>query len=299
VKSSIDSAPVLDAAKRLDIWAQMGWHRRWERLPVRFTVWVVIAVLAASLFEMIPTFLIRGNIPTIASVTPYTPLELAGRDIYVAEGCYNCHSQQIRPMVAETKRYGDYSKPGEFIYDHPFQWGSRRIGPDLAREGGRQSSFWHWQHFENPQIIPGSVMPPFLHLLVAEIDRNKIKDRVWAAQMLGAKYDFSLDEVPEISRKQSEAIAAEIVSQGGPVQMDRIGKPPLLTIDSQAVALIAYLQRLGVDLMKPPPLAPGTAPAAPAPADAPVVASGPDKVDAAEPVAVAQAANPVASEEGN
>ncbi len=123
----------------------MNWHRRWERLPIRFTVLTTLAVVVASLFEIIPTFLIRSNVPTIATVKPYTPLELAGRDIYVSEGCYNCHSQMIRPMVAETKRYGEYSKPGEFIYDRPFQWGSRRIGPDLAREGGKQSSFWHWR----------------------------------------------------------------------------------------------------------------------------------------------------------
>ncbi len=116
-KSELDAAPVLNVAKWLDVWAQMDWHRRWERLPVRFTVLTTIAVVVASLFEIIPTFLIRSNVPTIATVKPYTPLELAGRDIYVAEGCYNCHSQQIRPMVAETKRYGEYSKPGEFVYD--------------------------------------------------------------------------------------------------------------------------------------------------------------------------------------
>ncbi len=110
------------------------------------------------------------------NVKPYTPLELAGRQIYISEGCYNCHSQQIRPMVAERKRYGEYSKPGEFIYDHPFQWGSRRIGPDLAREGGRQSSFWHWTHFENPALIsPGSVMPEYGHLLTADLNFKSIQ----------------------------------------------------------------------------------------------------------------------------
>ncbi len=113
---------VLQVAKKLDVFAGMEWHRRWERLAGVFTIWVVIAVVSATLFEMIPTFLIRSNVPTIATVKPYTPLELAGRDIYVAEGCYNCHSQMIRPILAETKRYGEYSKPGEFVYDHPFQW---------------------------------------------------------------------------------------------------------------------------------------------------------------------------------
>ncbi len=111
-RAILNEAPVLDVAKKLDVWSKMGWHRRWERLPVRFTVLTTLAVVIASLFEIIPTFLIRSNVPTIATVKPYTPLELAGRDIYVSEGCYNCHSQMIRPMVAETKRYGEYSKAG-------------------------------------------------------------------------------------------------------------------------------------------------------------------------------------------
>jgi cbb3-type cytochrome c oxidase subunit II len=141
----------------------------WERKPLKFTVWVCSSrSVIASLFEIIPTFLIRANVPTIASVQPYTPLELAGRDIYIAEGCYNCHSQMIRPIYAETKRYGEYSKPGEFVYDHPFQWGSRRIGPDLAREGGKQST-------TGTSALRGSAAahrpsrscPPTPHLLMA------------------------------------------------------------------------------------------------------------------------------------
>ena len=134
-ESRLKGGPVLDAAHSLDIWLQGWWHRRWERRPFRFTVWVTVAVVAASLFQIIPLFLIRSNVPSIDSVKPYTPLELVGRDIYLSEGCYNCHSQMIRPILAETKRYGEYSKPGEFVYDHPFQWGSRRIGPDLRGKG--------------------------------------------------------------------------------------------------------------------------------------------------------------------
>jgi len=206
---------------------------------------------------MIPTFLIRSNVPTIASVKPYTPLELAGRDIYVSEGCYNCHSQMIRPIVAETKRYGEYSKPGESIYDRPFQWGSRRIGPDLAREGGKQSSVWHWLHFENPeQVSPGSVMPIYEHLLVNKLDFKKTTDRVRAAHMLGAPYDRELEEAPEMAKQQAEQIAADIVSQGGPVKRGEV-----MVMDTQAVALIAFLQRLGVDLTRP--AEPDPAPTAP------------------------------------
>jgi len=250
--STLQNAPVLGVAKTLDSWSNMTWHRRWERLPIRFTMFVVVSVVVASLFEIIPTFLIRSNIPTIATVKPYTPLELAGRDIYVSEGCYNCHSQMIRPIVAETKRYGEYSKPGEFIYDHPFQWGSRRIGPDLAREGGRQSSLWHWLHFENPQqVVDGSVMPAFTHLLETSIDFKKVADRVWAANKLGAPYDRELTEGPAMAKQQAEEIAAQIVSQGGPVMRTIEGGKTLLRMDSQAVALIAYLQRMGIDLFKP------------------------------------------------
>ncbi|TVP98023.1 MAG: cytochrome-c oxidase, cbb3-type subunit I [Planctomycetaceae bacterium] len=245
--SPLEGKPVLEFGKKVDQFARMDWHRSWERLPVKFTVLTLGAVVVASLFEMIPTFLIRSNVPTIASVKPYTPLELAGRDIYVSEGCYNCHSQMIRPIVAETKRYGDYSKPGESVYDRPFQWGSRRIGPDLAREGGRQSSFWHWVHFEDPeQVSPKSVMPIYEHLLVNELDFKQITDRVRAAHFLGAPYDRELEEAPEMARRQAEEIAAEIVSQGGPVKYG-----DTLVMNTQAVALIAYLQRLGVDLNRP------------------------------------------------
>jgi cytochrome c oxidase cbb3-type subunit I/II len=239
-KSHLEGAPVLDLGKKLDIFGRMGWHRRWERLPVKFTVLVTGAVILATLFEVIPTFLIRTNVPTIATVKPYTPLELAGRHIFVSEGCYNCHSQMIRPMVSETKRYGEYSKPGEFIYDRPFQWGSRRIGPDLAREGGKQSSFWHWRHFENPEdVSPGSVMPPYNHLLTEDMKYDAIAPHVKAAAFLGAPYtEEELNNTAEVARKQAEFVAAEIVAQGGPAK----------TYEKQAVALIAYLQRVGIDL---------------------------------------------------
>ena len=136
-------APVPASSSGWARFVAMDWHRAWERLPVTFSVLTAVAVVVASLFEILPTFLIRSNVPTIASVKPYTPLELAGRDVYIAEGCFNCHSQMIRPFRHETERYGEYSKPGEFVYDHPFLWGSRRIGPDLAREGGKYPNLWH------------------------------------------------------------------------------------------------------------------------------------------------------------
>jgi len=239
--TELADAPVLELGKKMDIFAKMNWHRKWERLPVKFTILTTAAVLVATLFELVPTFLIRSNVPTIATVEPYTPLELAGREIYISEGCYNCHSQQIRPMVAETKRYGEYSKPGEFIYDRPFQWGSRRIGLDLAREGGRQSSFWHWTHFEDPaSVSEGSVMPEYSHLLEADLRFSGIPALVNTAHQLGAPYDEELTNAEEMAYKQAERVAAEIVSQGGPANVQ----------EKKAIALIAYLQRLGTDYFR-------------------------------------------------
>ncbi|PQO25293.1 cytochrome C oxidase Cbb3 [Blastopirellula marina] len=236
---------VLEVAKKLDVFTKLGWHRRWERKPIIFSIFVALAVIAASLFEIIPTFLIRSNIPTIASVQPYTPLELAGRDIYVGEGCYNCHSQMIRPIVAETKRYGEYSKPGEFVYDHPFQWGSRRIGPDLAREGGRQSHVWHLLHFRNPsEFVKGSIMPSYPHFETQDLNFNTIPERVQAAAYLGAPYsEEELTNSIDLAKAQAQQIADEIVQQNGPAGLE----------SKKVVALIAYLQRLGTDLFKTPP----------------------------------------------
>lgn len=233
---------VLEFGKKLDVFARMDWHRRWEHMPMLFTVWVVIAVVVASLFEIVPTFLIRANVPTIAKVTPYTPLELAGRDLYIGEGCYGCHSQMIRPILAEIKRYGEYSKPGEFVYDHPFQWGSRRVGPDLAREGGRQSHLWHYQHLQRPQeSSPGSTMPNYVHLMETKLNYKALPERIKAASLLGAKYDFTPEESMEHAKQQAAEISEALVRQGGPKDKQ----------DMQVIALIAYLQRLGTDINKP------------------------------------------------
>ena len=247
-RSRLEGLPVTGLAHKLDIWSQGAWHRRWERRPFRFTVYVVIAVVVASLFEIIPTFLIRSNVPTIASVRPYTPLEVAGRDVYRSEGCYNCHSQMVRPILAETKRYGEYSKPGEFVYDHPFQWGSRRIGPDLAREGGKQSSSWHVLHFENPrQITQNSIMPAYPWLLQDDLDFTAIPSHMRALRTLGVPYDdAAIAGGIDAAKAQAKTIATQIVEQKG--------RPGLET--KKVVALIAYLQRLGTDLFAPPPAAP-------------------------------------------
>ena len=223
------------------------WHRRWERLPVRLTVVVILSVVVASLFEIIPTFLIRSNIPTIASVKPYTPLELYGRDIYLREGCYNCHSQMVRPFVAETERYGEYSKPGEFVYDHPFQWGSRRIGPDLHRVGRKYPHLWHVRHMEDPRsTVAGSVMPAYPWLLSDALPFEKIPKRIEAMAMLGVPYPKEiLRDAAAVARSQAEEIAKEVAKEGGPEGL----------ADKDIVALVAYLQRLGTDIREPKPAA--------------------------------------------
>ena len=228
-----------------DLWARftsVHWHRKWEGLPLTFTVLTVLAVVVASLFEIIPTFLIRSNVPTIASVKPYTPLELAGRDIYIREGCFNCHSQMVRPLRHETERFGEYSKPGEFVYDHPFLWGSRRIGPDLAREGGKYSDIWHYRHMEDPRsITPRSIMPAYPHLLTQRLDMKEIQRHVDAMAMIGVPYGDAVNHAPAMAKEQASGIAASLAEMGAPKNLE----------DREIVALIAYLQRLGTDIKKP------------------------------------------------
>lgn len=247
---------VTEFAKWIDVWDSFWWHRVWERMPIKFTIFTILAVATASLIELVPTFVIRSNVPTIATVTPYTPLELAGRDLYVSEGCYNCHSQMIRPMVAETKRYGEFSKPGESVYDHPFQWGSRRIGPDLAREGGKQSHQWHILHFRQPSDLnQGSIMPAYPWLMKKKLDFESIPLRIKAMQQLGVPYPqyegLARDNSRADAEEQAAKIAAEFVEQNKGPYVDLNGQQHDLK-DKRVIALVAYLQRLGTDLFKTP-----------------------------------------------
>ena len=241
-------------------WARftgMVWHRTWERLPLTFTVLVAVAVIVASLFEILPTFLIRSNVPTIASVRPLTPLELAGRDLYIREGCFNCHSQMIRPFRHETERYGEYSKPGESVYEHPFLWGSRRIGPALARAGGKYPPLWHVRHMADPRAIaPKSIMPPYPQLETNLLDFDGIQKRVDAMAMLGVPYGDAVRRASALARAQAATLATDIEKAGGPAGL----------ADREITALVAYLERLGTDLArptgvaratKPPPASPG------------------------------------------
>jgi cytochrome c oxidase cbb3-type subunit I/II len=236
---------VVGVAHVLDKFAQMRWHRKWERLPLTFTVWVAISVVVASLFEIIPTFLVKSAVQPISTVTPYTPLELYGRDIYVSEGCYNCHSQMIRPMRHETERYGEYSKAGEFIYDRPFQWGSRRIGPDLHREGVLNPSIaWHVRHMNQPtETSQGSIMPAYPWLLDDEIDFDAIPGKIRALKRLGTPYPDDFDAVAA-ARAQADEIMAQLVTEDATYEGSGLE-------NKRITALVAYLIRLGTDLSKP------------------------------------------------
>lgn len=237
---------------QLAYFMRQEWHRVWERRPLTFIIWVAISVVTASLFEIIPTFLIKSNVPTIAAVKPYTPLELMGRDLYVSEGCYNCHSQMVRPLRFETERYGPYSKPGEFVYDHPFQWGSRRIGPDLHRVGGKYPNLWHVNHMRDPQsTTQGSIMPPYPWFEERDIDFASIPTRVAANATLGTPYTpDELRDAEQLARTQAAEVAAAIKSEGGPDGL----------AEKQIVALVAYLQRLGTDIKNAPASEGGSAP---------------------------------------
>ncbi|MDX2115989.1 MAG: cytochrome-c oxidase, cbb3-type subunit I [Planctomycetota bacterium] len=241
-KSDLEN--VIPLGKLTDEITELSWHRRWERFPLRFAAFVLAAISVGTLLEAVPMFAIRSNIPTIETVTPYTPLELIGRDIYRAEGCYNCHSQMIRPIWAEVRRYGEYSKPGEFVYDHPFQWGSRRIGPDLHRVGGKYSHDWHVRHFENPrQVVQGSIMPTYGHLLEQAVPWHEVKPTMKAMRLLGVPYTpEEIDRGTEAAQLQAATMARELETQGGYQGMG----------DKKVIALIAYLQRLGTDISKAP-----------------------------------------------
>lgn len=235
------------------------WHRSLERKPVKFMVLSIIAVAIGGLVEIIPTMIVKSNVPTIASVKPYTPLELEGRDLYVKEGCYNCHSQMIRPLRFETARYGEYSKAGEFVYDHPFQWGSKRTGPDLAREGGLRSNYWHYQHMIRPKdVSPGSIMPAYTWMKENDMDVSLLEKKIKAMQKMEVPYPKGYEKTAiKDLEKQALEIATDIVNNL-PVELQKtINKEAEINKlkKKEIVALIAYLQRLGIDIKAEDPVA--------------------------------------------
>lgn len=220
------------------------WGHRWlEARPMTLTALAFVAVLIGGLIEVIPMYLIKTNVPTISSVRPYTPLEVLGRDIYIREGCVGCHSQMVRPFRSETERYGEYSKAGEFVFDHPFLWGSKRTGPDLHRIGGKYPDAWHYNHMEDPgSTSPGSIMPGYPWLLTRRLETNAVIPRLRALRKAGVPYPPGYE---------AQALA-DLETQAGQIVANLQSGMVTAASDREIIALIAYLQRLGTDIKAAP-----------------------------------------------
>jgi len=227
------------------------WHRVIERKPVRLLVFSFIVIAIGGAVEIIPTMAVESNIQKISQVLPYTPLELEGRDIYIREGCVGCHSQMVRPLRFETERYGEYSKAGEFVYDHPFLWGSKRTGPDLAREGGLRSDSWHYSHMIMPkEISPGSIMPAYPWLAEEELNTSHIEKKIRVLQGLGVPYPEGFDkealaDLQNQANKIAQNVITDLSKEQSNVQVSDIA-------GKEIIAIIAYLQRLGTDIKAVP-----------------------------------------------
>jgi len=234
------------------------WHGWLERMPVQFTVLATLAILIGGIVQIVPMLLVKSNIPTITSVKPYTPLELEGRDLYIREGCVGCHSQMIRPFRSEVVRYGEYSKAGEYVYDHPFLWGSKRTGPDLMRVGGKYSDNWHLNHLLNPESTSdGSIMPAYQWLVRNEHDRSLVQSKMRVMVNLGVPYsEEEIENAPEHMAAQAAQIERNLYSDPEFVKTYEAqkadaaarGKEFVEMRDREVVAMIAYLQRLGTDI---------------------------------------------------
>lgn len=238
-----------------------GVHLWLERTPTLLSILAFITIAIGGLVEIVPTLSLKQSVPTITSVKPYTPLELEGRDLYIREGCNSCHSQMIRPFRDEVLRFegknGQYSKAGEFIYDRPFLWGSKRTGPDLHREGGRNPDSWHFKHMYNPRITSaGSIMPRFPWLITNKLDRTQMADKMKLMKnAFAVPYTKAqIDSANQWADNQSKAIVQRIYSEATDVkdQMTKEkttkGSAYVPLEQREIVAMIAYLQRLGTDI---------------------------------------------------
>ncbi len=235
-----------------------GYHSWLERRPVQLTLLATVAILIGGIVQIVPTLVVKSNIPTITSVHPYTPLELEGRDLYIREGCVGCHSQMVRPFRSETERYGEYAKAGEFVYDHPFLWGSKRTGPDLLRVGGKYSDNWHFNHFYDPQSTsPGSIMPSYKWLINSELDKSKTQRKMEVMVKLGVPYtDEDIARAQEWMDEQGAGIEESLYADPEFVKVYEAEKEYARQNgieftemrNREVVAMIAYLQRLGTDI---------------------------------------------------
>ncbi|MGB2088193.1 MAG: cytochrome-c oxidase, cbb3-type subunit II, partial [Psychroflexus salarius] len=251
-----EAAPLKRISKRR--LAGETFHTWLERKPIQLAVLATIAILIGGIVQIVPTLLVDSNIPTITSVKPYTPLELEGRDLYMREGCVSCHSQMVRPFRSEVERYGEYSKAGEYVYDHPFLWGSKRTGPDLHRLGNKYSDNWHFNHMYNPQSTsPGSIMPSYQWLIKNELDKSDTEAKMQTLVTLGVPY----------SEEEIENAQEQMLKQGAEIEKNLYNDPDFVKSyeadraraeaqglefvemkNREIVALIAYLQRLGTDI---------------------------------------------------
>ena len=240
IGDELDEAP---ARQRYHSGVKEYWHKWIERRPTQMLLASLVLILIGGMVEIIPMFLISDNVPAIATVKPYTPLELEGRDIYIREGCVGYHSHMIRPLRSGVERYGEFSKSGEFIYDRPFLWGSKRTGPDLHRVGGKYPDSWHYNHMLDPESMsPGSIMPPYPWMLENDLNTSLIGSKINVLRMLGTPYPEGYEEIAQADiDKQAAKIAASLKKDG--IEQEGLEK-------KEIVALIAYLQRLGTDIKK-------------------------------------------------
>lgn len=238
--------------------ANEGWHSWLERKPVKLTIYSTIAILIGGMVQIIPSLMVDDYVPKIASVKPYTPLELEGRDLYIREGCVSCHSQMIRPFRSEVERYGEYSKSGEFVYDHPFLWGSKRTGPDLHRVGGKYSDNWHFNHMYDPESTsPGSIMPSYRWMITSKLDKSLTERKMRALRKVGVPYtDEEIENAQASMDEQGAQIEQNLYSdpdfktsyEADKQYAQEMGDDFIEMKDREIVALIAYLQRLGTDI---------------------------------------------------
>jgi cytochrome c oxidase cbb3-type subunit I/II len=217
------------------------WHKWIEGRPMQMLLWSTVLISIGGIVQIVPMVFVDSQVPKISTVKPYTPLELTGRDIYIREGCVGCHSQMIRPFRAETERYGEYSKSGEYIYARPFLWGSKRTGPDLMREGGKYPDSWHYNHMQDPtSMSPGSIMPPYPGLLDNALDLSDLPSKIKALRTLGTPYPANFEAIAtDDAKEQAKKVAKNLKDQG----VKDAGLE-----NKEIVAIIAYLQRLGTDI---------------------------------------------------
>ncbi|TCK68875.1 cytochrome c oxidase cbb3-type subunit I/II [Winogradskyella wandonensis] len=254
VTDELAEAPALKRVSKGRV-AGEGWHTWLERKPVLLTIYATVAILIGGIVQIIPTLVVESNIPTISSVKPYTPLELEGRDIYIREGCVGCHSQMVRPFRSEVERYGEYSKAGEYVYDHPFLWGSKRTGPDLHRVGGKYTDSWHLSHLYDPQAMnEESIMPRYQWLIRDELDKSMTEKKMEAMVTLGVPYtQEDIDNAQQSMLAQGAQIEKNLYDDPDFVKSYEADKAAagadfVEMKNREIVAIIAYLQRLGTDI---------------------------------------------------